>query len=243
MRRVFVLLATTAMLIGGGCGVKIYEKRLEDTLNDMRYQKRLNDLLLAPVTKGALEKLSIYVRPPKGLTGPTKETQLVVEPGKFEDVETFYETDKQNLHIISRVKLPKPAAKKGAPPPPAPTPRGDFTADVVAILNSYYSVDIDPTKAKQEMKGKNTFKKLVFEAGGKTVQVYIRSVKGDPYEVALVFDYPKSEQASLSSKIELTLESMRVGDAARSKFSGSEGEEGENAEGGAPGQGGGAPVF
>jgi hypothetical protein len=241
MRRVLVLLATTAMLIGGGCGVKIYEERLNRTLDDMRYQKRLNDLLL-PAAKGKLEGLSIYIRPPKGLQGPAKETQLVVEPGKFEDVETFYEADKQNLHILSRVKLPKPAAKKGAAPAAEQTPRGDFTADVVAILNSYYSVDIDPTKAKAEVKGKNNFKKLVFEAGGKTVQVYIRSIKGDPYEVALVFDYPKAEQAALSSKIELALESMRVGDRARLAFSGNEGEETETADGAAAG-GGGAPAF
>jgi hypothetical protein len=242
MRRVLALLATTAMLIAGGCGVKNYEERLTRTLDDMRYNKRLDDLLLPAVTKGQLEKLSIYVRPPKGLQGPAKETQLVVEPGKFEDVETFYEADKQNLHILSRVKLPKPATKKGAPAPEAPTPRGEFTPDVVSILNSYYSVDIDPTKAKEEKKKRNTFKRLAFEAGGKNVQVYIRSIKGDPYEVALVFDYPKSEQASIASKIELTLESMRVGDRARSAFNGSEGEDAETIDG-ASSSAGGAPAF
>lgn len=242
MRRALVLLATTAMLIAGGCGVKIYEKRLEDTLIDMRYKKRLDDNLLPAVTKGKLEGLGIYVRPPKGLEGPAKETQLVVEPGKFEDVETFYEADKQSLHILTRVKLPKAVAKKGAPPPPQPTPRGDFTADVASILNSYYSVDIDPTKAKVEEKKKNAFKRLAFEAGGKNVQVYIRSIKNDPYEVALVFDYPKSEQANVAGKIDLTLESMRVGDKARAAFSGTEGAEGETIDGATPGQGG-APAF
>ena len=40
--------------------------------DEMKYQKRLNDNLDDAPTKGLLQQELIYVRPPKGLTGPTK---------------------------------------------------------------------------------------------------------------------------------------------------------------------------
>ena len=228
MRRVLALLATTALLLAGGCGGRSYDIRLDKTLERMRYEKRLKDNLMeAP--KAKFEYFMIFVRPPKNLTGPTKEFQLsALEPGKFDLTESFFEKDKQSsLHVLARVKQPKVASKKKAAAKPEPvTPRGDFSADVVAVLNSVYGVELDLAKAKEEKKKEiNVFKHMKFEGNGKVVQLYLNVVKGSSYEVALIFEYPKSEEANLVSKIELCLESFATGDRARKAFSGTGTEE------------------
>jgi hypothetical protein len=235
MRRVLALAATTTLVLAGGCGGEKYEFRLNKTLEEMRYRKRLDDNLNPAATKGRLEQNLIFIRPPKGLsTEPAKDFQLtVLEPGKFDVSESFYEKDKQNLHILARVKRPKgPAGKKGAQAEQAQAVRGEFVGDVLAVLGSVYNVDLDPAKVKEETKRNNKFKHLTFEANGKNIQVYFYGAKTSQYEVALIFEYPKSEQASLVSKIDLTLGSFGVGERARRAFNGSVSEE-EGAEGGA----------
>jgi hypothetical protein len=59
------------------------------------------------------------------------------------------------------------------------------------------------------------------------VQTYIYGKKGSPPEVALIFEYPKSE--NLMPKIDLCLESFATGPRARLLFSGSEEEPGGEA--------------
>ena len=232
MRRVFATLATTALLLAGGCAGK-YEARLNQTLEDMRYRKRLNDNLMDPVTKTKLETYNVYLRPPKSLAQSKEFLLTVLDPGKFDDAESF--TDKQNLmHVLTRVKLPKAPAKKGAAEPPPPVNRGDFTTDVVGLLNGVYNVEVDSAKAKEESKKNNKFKHIVFEANGKVVHLYIHGAKTST-EVALIFEFPKSEQAALVSKIDLCLESFATGEKARRAFSGSETEEeATEGAGGAP---------
>jgi hypothetical protein len=235
-----VLAATTALLLAGGCGQK-YDVRLNKTLEDMRYRKRLDENLNPAHTKGKLEQNLVFIRPPKGLSTEPSKTFLLaeLEQGKFDVSESFYEQGKQNLHILARIKRPKGATtKKGAQPEPAQATRGDFVSDVVEVLRGVYAnAEIDPTKAKEETKEprRNHFKHLTFEGNGKNVQVYFYGSKTSQYEVALIFEYPKSEQASLVSKIELTLGSFAVGDRARMAYSGSVGEEEEGgAAAGAP---------
>ena len=216
MRRVLAMLATTALLLAGGCGGKSYDIRLDKTLERMKYEKRLNDNLIA-APKGKFETLLIFIRPPKNLAGPTKEFQLTaLEPGKFDLTESFLEKDKQNLHVLARVKQPKDAAKKkAAAKAEAASPAASSSADVVAILNSVYGVELDLAKAKEDTKKEiNVFKHLTFEGNGKIVQLYLNVVKNAPYEVALIFEYPKTEQANLVSKIELCLESFATGEQA-----------------------------
>ena len=224
MRRglAIVVTAATVAVLAAGCGGKRYEVRLDKTLEEMRYRKRLDDNLTPPA-KGKLETNLIYVRPPKGLEGPTKVFQLTeLEPGKFDVSESFFEKDKQNLHVLARIKRPKAAASKKGPaqPEPAKAARGEFNADVVAVLNSVYGVEIDLAKAKEESKRTNRFKRLTFEGNGKNVQLFLLGSKTSPYEVALVFEYPKSEQSSLISKIDLCLGSFAVGEKARRFFEG-----------------------
>ena len=234
MRRVFATITMTALLLATGCGVKVYEERLNRTLEEMKYRKRLDDNLMPAAAKGKMEQLAIYLRPPKNLQGPGKEFQLtVIEPGKFDVTESYYEPEKQSLHVLARVKRPKGADGKKAAPNPADTAtRGEFNTDVIAVLNSVYSLDIDLTKAKEEPKRRNKFKRLAFEANGKNVEVYLYGSKTSPYEVALVFEYAKAEKTTLSGKIDLALGSFAVGETARRMFSGAVSEE-EAAEGGA----------
>ena len=228
MRRSFAMLLTTALMIAAGCGGKSYETRLERTIEELRYQKRLDDNLMPAPTKGKLEQLLIFVRPPKTLEGPTKEFQLtVLEAGKFDVADSFIEPDKQALHILARVKKPKAApGKKAATPVPAEsTARGPFNADVIALLNGVYNIELDPAKAKEEVKNKRSYRRLTFEANGKDIQLYLYGSKTTPYEVALIFEYPKSESAALVSKIELCLGSFATGERARRAYTGKDTEE------------------
>ena len=221
MRRVLATWAMTTLLLATGCGGRTYEFRLEKTLEARKYQKRLDTNLTPPITKTKLESLNVYVRPPKDLAASKEFLLTTLEPGKFDDAESLTDAKTQaQLHILSRVKVPKTPSKKGAPEPP-PTTRGDFTQDVIALLNGVYNVEIDSTKAKEESKKNNKFKHITFEGNGKDVQVYFfgYGMKDPPYLVALILEYPKTEKTVLN-KFELSLESFATGEKARKAFTG-----------------------
>jgi hypothetical protein len=255
MRRAWVILASVSLFAAWGCGSS-YEIRMNKTLEDMRYRKRLDDNLMPAPTKGKFEELLVFVRPPKSLD-PAKEFLLPLpDPAKFDLEASFLEGRKaaetqatgeappggeapkpvapqtQSMHLLARVQRPKsPNAKKKAEPAAA---RGDFNLDVLALLNAAYSPPVPLTldKFKETSKKNNKFKHHSFAVNGKNVQVYLYGPKGDPYEVALVFEYPSKEHGTLYSKIELCLECFAVGRKARSAFSGAVGDE-PTSEGGA----------
>lgn len=238
MRRFLAISVTTTVMLAFGCGGKSYENRLNLTLEEMRYRKRLDDKLQPAPSKGKFTDLMIFVRPPKALEGPdTQFTLTVLEAGKFDLAESFHETGKQNFYALARVKRPKDPSKKKAAV--VETPRGEFNADVLAMLASVYGVELDPAKLKEESKKNNKFKHLKFEANGKNIHAYLYGAKTGQYEVALIFEFPTTEQAAMDTKIDLCLESFAVGEKARRYFSGSvsEDESGEGAAAGAP------PVF
>lgn len=230
-----VALLSMLTLSAGGCGGRAYLERQSQTLDAMRYRKRLDDNLM-PAAKEKFEPIQIYLRPPKTLE-PVKVFLLTeLDPGRFDLSQSFAEKDKQTMHVLARVKLPKDPAKKKAAAAPDPALRGDFNSDVIAILNAVYSVELTPQQAKDESKKSNKFKRLSFEGNGKNVQVYLYGAKTSPYEVAMIFEYPKAEQANLITKIELCLESFAVGERARKLITGGAAEEepteGVNAGGG-----------
>src|SRR2546421_5517135 len=91
MRRVWAILTTASLMAAWGCG-NSYDIRMNKTLEDMRYRKRLDDNLMPAPTKGKFEDLMIFVRPPKNLQ-PAKEFLLPLpEPGKFDLEASFLET-------------------------------------------------------------------------------------------------------------------------------------------------------
>ena len=96
--------------------------------------------------------------------------------------------------------------------------RGEFNRDVVGIVGNVYGVadDLEVGKFKEVTKKANKFRYHTFATGDKNVQVYL--YKFDPYEVALIFDYPSSEQANLASRINLALESFAVGPRAKNRL-------------------------
>jgi hypothetical protein len=233
MKRLSAIALGAGLVVAVGCGTQNYDFRLDRTLEHMAYEKKLNDNLNEAPTKGKLEELQIYVRPPKDMTGPTQTFQMtVVEPGKFDVESSFIEQDKQSLHLLARLKRPKTPSKK-APTPAETTTRGDFTTDVVDLVKNAYGTEVIEAKFKEEkmQRGSNTFRAQPLEVGPKNVQIYLYGGKTNPYEVALIFEYPKAEHASIYPKIKLCLESFAVGDKARRALAGGETEvEGEGGE-------------
>jgi hypothetical protein len=224
MKRAAAVVLGVSLVLILGCGTQSYETRLEKTIDNMKYQKRLDDNLGAAATKGKLEELQIYVRPPKNMTGPTQTFQLtVVEPGKYDVESSFIEPEKQSLHILARVKRPKTPSKKA--PTQTETPRGEFNSDVVDLVKNVYGAELDLSKFKDDKKRNNTFKSNLLDLNAKNVQIYLYGGKNSPYEVALIFEYPKAEHNAVNPKIGLCLESFAVGDMAKRAFAGGETED------------------
>jgi len=237
MKRARAMLISFGMLLAVGCGSKNYEYRIEQTISRMKYEKRLDENL-GEAVKGKLEEKNIFIRPPKGLAGPTKTFQLTaIEPGRFDLENTFIEGDKQSLHVLARVDQPKAPAKKGAPPQAAAPPRGDFNQEVVELIRNASGAEIDLSQFKQETKQvqgrrqSNTFLAKTLDLSAKEMQIYLFGSKASPYKVALIFEYPKAQKNAVAPKIGLCLENFLVGDPARLAFSG--GETDESGDGGA----------
>ncbi|MFI5461096.1 MAG: hypothetical protein ACHRXM_37285 [Isosphaerales bacterium] len=241
MRRAVAILVGACLVLGIGCGD--YEVRLQKTYEEMKYQKRLKDNLADAPTKGLLQQDAIYVRPPKGLVGPTQTFSLtVVDPGKYDIENSFIDQEKKaSLHLLVRIKKPKaaPDAKKAAPAAEI-TPRGKFIDDVVELVKAAYPVEQLTTamlkpETKTHLNRENAYKAVKLDLADKEVQVYVYGDENSTHQVALIFEYPKTEVNNLSPKIGLCLESLAVGERARSAFSGGgDVEGGEEVGGGEP---------
>jgi hypothetical protein len=233
-----ILAGVTIALLVIGCS-EPYDVRLRTTLDNKKYQLTLDKNLEKAPDGSNLKTADIYVRPPLGFKGPVELGIIAVEPGKYDIADSFIDSGKQaGLHILARVNKPKAATnKKGADPTkgePAAL-RGDFTADVLDLVKSAYSVDVDAARLKTESKAhgarNNAFKTTTLDANTKEVQVWIYGDKASPAQVALIFDYPKDKDArnSLTSGINYCLQSFGVGRVAESLYSGGEEGAGEEA--------------
>jgi hypothetical protein len=239
MKRAFAILASTSLVVVVGCSD--YELRLQETLAEMKYQKKVAAKLGDAPTKGPLQTNQIYVRPPKGLQGPTQAFSLTVsEPGKFDIENSFIDQEKQSsLHVVARVKKPKgpPDAKKGAAPAAEVTPRGKFVSDVIDLVKAAYNVELPPSGLKDEIKSHArrtyNYKAARMDLGNKEAQLYIYGAdENNVHQVALIFEYPKTEAENLSEKIALCLENLAVGERAANLFSGAGDVEGGEEAGG-----------
>jgi hypothetical protein len=229
MRRMMVVMVSGALVVAFGCSAR-YDERTKLTLNTMRYERRVNENLQPAPADGPLKDKDIFVRAPKPLE-PSKEPLLgSIQPGVFDAAQSFYDKTNSFLHVLARVKTAKKAPAKGAPPEAA-APRQPFNADALAQIRSVYgeNENIAIEKFKEEALKGNTYKKGVFTANGKEIAVYL--YKGDPYEAALIFVYDPADRGLMSGKVTLCLESFAVGNKAKVKYSGSTGEEGEEAGG------------
>jgi hypothetical protein len=240
MKRAFAVLAGLCFVLVIGCSN--YDSRLAQTLEEMRYRKRLDVNLIEAPTKGKLQELAIYVRPPKALKGPTQTfTMTVVEPGKFDLENSFIDQEKQeSMHLLARVVRPKAPPKKGAAQP-EPTPRGKFVDDVLELIKTVYGVEVEPNQLKVEEHShgnrRNPFKAKTVDLTAKKVQIYLYGDDKAVYQVALIFEYPEGSHSSINPKIPLCLQAFAVGEAAKRAFQGA-GDEYGGEEGG---EGGGAP--
>lgn len=234
MKRVLGILAGMSIALVIGCA-EPYDIRLRTTVENMRYQQTLDKNLEKAPDGSNLKTTGIYVRPPLGLKGPAQAFVLpVIEPGKFDITDSFIDQEKQaSLHIVARDNRPKPAAKKGGAPAPPKAARGDFTADVLDLVKSAYSVDFDAAQLKSESKAhgrkSNTYKTKTLDANTKEVQVWIIGDKNSTAQVALIFDYPKESRNSLSSPINYCLQSFGMGREAESLYAGRDELSGEEA--------------
>jgi hypothetical protein len=243
MKRILGILAGAGLAVLIGCAQQ-YDLRLEATLANKKYQQTLDRNLEKAPDGSNLKPANIYVRPPLGFKGPAQTFALgALEPGRFNIADSFIDPDKQaGLHIVARDNRPKATPKKAAKPAeaePPPAARGDFTADVLDLIKSAYSVDVDAQSLKSETKGHGSrmypFKTATKDAGNKEVQVWIYGEKNSPTQVALIFDYPKESRNSLSSAIGHCLEAFGVGRWAESLYAGREEIVGEDGVAAPPG--------
>ncbi len=230
MRRVWCwLVMSSALVFAVGCGQESYNKRLAATLERLERERRIEKNLMKPPADKKFQDLSIYIRPPKD-EELVKVGQLPVGEGQYELDSSFVDKNGAVLHLLSRVKLPKKAATKGAPPvPPTTTQRGDFTRDVLAVLSSVYGQveGFATPKFVDESKRGNPFKRLIAIANDKEVKLY--TYKKDNHEVALIFVYDPKLRGPLSSKIDLCLETFAAGPKAARNFSGGDAEQDDSA--------------
>ena len=96
---------------------------------------------------------------------------------------------------------------------------------MLALLNGVYGSSLDIARFKEFDKKGNKFKEQVLKANDKNIRVDLFGGKNDPYQVALLFEYPEAERQALVSKIELCLESFAVGRKAQRAYAGTIAEE------------------
>ncbi len=246
MRRVLALSLSAVLVLLVGCTAS-YNKRLDQTLEDMKYRQKLNQYLGAPA-EDKFKELVIFLRPPKPLE-QSKEF-LLTPTGGLHDLEaSFFDRNKPGtlrLHVLARRKVAKaPAKKKDAQAEQAPTvARGVFKTDVAGELaNDFGATEENLAKVQEYSPGKrrNSYKRIQFVSptSGDTIRVYLYENKSENYDVALIWDIPKGQEkdTTISNGIELCLESFATGRRADHQFVTG----GAGGEGPAEGEGGAAP--
>ncbi len=221
MRRVWLMIASASLITAIGCGKENYDKRMEKSLEKMKYDQRIKkNLMPEPKDDKKFTDLAIYVRPPKEEVA-AKTGELPVGEGQFDLDASFYDNTDSKLHVLARVKRAKKPPAKGAPPAPAPTARGGFDGDVLTVVSSVFgSPDalLTPKFVEEQTKRGNRFKRLIFSAGEAEVKIYI--YKKDNYEVALIFVYNTKLKGPISTKIDMCLDTFATGQTATNLYNG-----------------------
>jgi hypothetical protein len=243
MKRLLALLLTAMLLLTFGCGKSIYERKLNDTLDDMKFRQRLDALLIPAPTDAKFRDFPLFIRPPKDMALSSNFVLVADLPaGQFDLAASFLSQSKGNLHVLGRRKTAKKAAPKGGAPPPPEAPKGPFDTDVITLLRGVYGEvpQLQTPQYQTETKKGNQYRRLIFNASnGNGVRVFL--YKRDPYDVALIWDAPATleRSGSLSSARDLTLQTFAVHRKAQNSFaggvtSGEGGEAGGGSEGATP---------
>ncbi len=257
MKRFTAMLLTSTAVIAG-CGVKAYEIRMERTLEQKKYEQKVNTYLNAAPKDKAFGENNVWVRSPKPmvegsfmLSNPTPAMwdlaasfQGAPPPPKQanENAPPPAALPPMKLHVLARAK-PKPA-KKGAPAPdPAKAGRGDFTADVKALLANDFGAADGKTTDEVTKHSQNRFKRLIFQSptNGDNIEVYFYDYNKKEMEVALIFDIPPAvKKVPMGSQaVEFCLDAFAAGRKARALFNGGSAEE----AGGSPAKATEGPAF
>jgi hypothetical protein len=228
MKRVFAVLASSCFVLAIGCSD--YDIRMGKTLEEKRYQKSLNTYLDDAPAKGHLKDDDIYIRPPKAHPAAQAFSLAVIEPGKFDVDNSFIDTKSGTaLHVLARVKKPKPPpnAKKAAAPAEPPATRGKFIDDVVELLKSAYNVELTSgqfkPKASEAHAGRtNDYKYQPLDLTTKQVEIYVFTESSGVHEVAMIFEFPKNKEneSKMPTMIRYCLQSFGVGDRAKQLYGG-----------------------
>jgi hypothetical protein len=224
MRRVWLVIASAALVAGVGCGKKSYEERLGKTLEKLEYDKRVKkNLNEAPKEEKKFTDLAIYVRPPKDEV-LAKAGQLPVTEGSFDLDASFNDTkDNTTLHILARVKMPKKPAAKGAPAVATPPPRAPFDSEVLGVLSSVFGSPEalqTPKLVEESRKGGTRFKRLIFLTNEKDKEVKLYIYKQENHEVALIFVYDIKAKGLMATKVDFCLDTFAAGPKASRLYSG-----------------------
>ena len=221
MRRLLTAMLSGALLLTAGC-VTRYQARLDKAVMDEKYRRELDKNLELPPAEGPLgrARTSISGRP-RGCRCPRSSSSGAIQPGFFDVERSFYEGQKNFLHVLARKKMPKKAPAKGAPAE-QPVARGEFNADVLAVLKAVFGDDenIALEKFKDDPHKTNLkIRRAIFTANtGKKVEVYLD--KEDPYDVAMIYVFDPADEKTLDPKIRYSLEAFALGEKAKIKYTG-----------------------
>jgi hypothetical protein len=226
MKRIWVMVATASTLFVVGCGVPSYNKRIDDTVRNLKLEQEINTFLL-PQTEGKVKELNVFLRLPK----PAAELNppSFAPPAGIFDFVASYQAQPEGLpakdvatpappppppikiHVFLRQKPKKAAAKKGEPAPAAPADRGNFITAVRQTIASEFGPEAANEKSPQPG---NPFKTLKFAAqNGDDVRAYFTEANKGEIEAALVFDIPKEtrDHNIVKKGVENTIRSFSLG--------------------------------
>jgi hypothetical protein len=222
MKRGSVLLWGVGLLAIGGCGLRDYERRMDETLEAMKYRQRMDQYLDPASQDPRLKDFGLYLRAPRGMSLAGQFQMADIPEGQYDLAATYFGTTNGSLHVLGRRKAAKKASSKNAPEPAAQ--RGKFRDDVLNLLAGVYSGG-DPSqlpKPQPVTKRHHKYDRLIFTspANNNLIQAYLLSE--DSYEVALVWDTPAGmdKDATLNRARDMTLEALEVGRKALREFGG-----------------------
>ena len=139
---------------------------------------------------------------PRGLQGRLQAFSLTaVEPGKFDLENSFIDQKKgTSLHVVARIKKPKapPSAKKAAAPAEHPPPGANSSTTSSSWSRPPTASSSRPHSSSPSRRAMatetTTTRPSKLDLTTKEVEVYVYTEPNGVHEVAMIFEYPKTEK-------------------------------------------------